>query len=123
LGIIVMWCLLFSLFHVYQALRNSMLSVIRSAGGSVVSNVDIDTLIFDSSIMTRVTGVRLNSGNGDAKLDIIGNDGIVSGLGVMHSYQMLLGMRSKTPPSSSTPVFDQPRALLGACEARPKIHW
>jgi hypothetical protein len=189
----------------YAAVASKLHAVIRSAGGSVVRDVDIDTLLFSTNYTTdassdsssssgggdqRIIGVRLNitatatacnttrntTGTNDVSgisastqqtlFSIRATHGVVSGLGVMHTYLMLQGMRPKgkvpstspmTPspltstsltqplsvvptasmklsavtPSAVTPTppavvvhpHGDPRQLLNACEARPKLYW
>lgn len=87
----------------------------------MVKNVDIDALLFADDRPRHLTGVRvLVEGNDMVKsVNIYCTHGVVSGLGMMHTHLMLHRMRPQPFEASHT----EPRSLLNACEARPKLHW
>lgn len=123
------------MFFVVTAVRKNLIAVIRSAGGSVVREVDIESVLFDPNNTRRITGIRIHAGSMGDTFTVFGSEGCVSGLGVMHTHQVLMGMRPKSAPpvtscdtSSATDttecrLYTDPRCLLNASEARPKLHW
>ena len=136
---------------ILSAVFKRLIAVIRQAGGSVVHNVDIHSLIFADDAPDHtgsVIGVRINVDSGPSSaatasatppLQVLGTHGIVSGLGALHTYQ-ILGRRLAQVATAgqatnerqgdpnehvdeAKPRHNMPRCLLNACEARPKMHW